>query len=295
MQEPLNGRSMLLPSRDDGGKAAHWRAGAGILFLLLAFTPHLIASTDSATNASATAVPASPSDGAGAPAEETLLLEVQINGHPTGLIGEFTLSHGLLSARPEELRNLGFKVPQSHPWEPGALIPLSYLPGLEYTLDLKNQVLRVTVVDSLLMPTLLLPVAREGAEDHRVIESGTGATLNYDIVNRFASGQTGANGSLDFRVFAPWGVTSWIGSRVLAPAPAQRAQTGRYALIRRTPSPMPTRCGATALATTSPAAFRGPVRFGWKVLRSARISVCAPISSLFPCRLPLARPQFPPL
>lgn len=220
---------MLLPSRDDGGKAAHWRAGAGILFLLLAFTPHLIASTDSATNASATAVPASPSEGAGAPAEETLLLEVQINGHPTGLIGEFILSHGLLSARPEELRNLGFKVPQSHPWEPGALIPLSYLPGLEYTLDLKNQVLRVTVVDSLLMPTLLLPVGREGAEDHRVIESGTGATLNYDIVNRFASGQTGANGSLDFRVFAPWGVTS---SDWLASAGASSGSTGANRAIR---------------------------------------------------------------
>ena len=38
-------------------------------------------------------------------------------------------------------------------------------------------------------------------------------TLNYDVVGTFASGQTGATGSLDLRSFAPWGIVSsdWLG------------------------------------------------------------------------------------
>src|SRR5438552_9568005 len=130
-------------------------------------------------------------DGAtGANADQTLLLDVDVNGHSIGMIGEFTLHRGKLMARPDELRDLGFRVPESR--APGLrdLIPLSDIPGLTFSLDLQNQVLHVTVSDSRLLPTVLQPMGRERSEGRRVIESGTGVTLNYDIVETIAGGQT---------------------------------------------------------------------------------------------------------
>ncbi len=44
-------------------------------------------------------------------ADETLLLEVVVNGYSTGKIGEFVMRDGALHARPEELRDLGIRVP----------------------------------------------------------------------------------------------------------------------------------------------------------------------------------------
>ena len=46
-------------------------------------------------------------------ADVTLLLEVLINGHSTGKIGEFTMHRGKLMARPAELTDLGFRLPES--------------------------------------------------------------------------------------------------------------------------------------------------------------------------------------
>ena len=43
----------------------------------------------------------------------TLLLEVLINGHSTGKIGEFTMHRGKLMTRPAELIDLGFRLPES--------------------------------------------------------------------------------------------------------------------------------------------------------------------------------------
>ena len=216
---------MLLPN-DHGGLAAKWLGSAGAFFVLLNLLPRLALATEPTTaiTTAVSAAPATPgatfpatptgtSAAAGANADQTLLLEVDVNGNPIGKIGEFTLRRGKLMARPDELRDLGFRVPESRAPGPGDLIPLSDLPGLTYVLDQKNQELHVTVSDSRLLPTVLLPVGREENENRRVIESGTGVTLNYDIVDTVASGQTGATGSLDLRGFSPWGVLSsgWLG------------------------------------------------------------------------------------
>ena len=109
-------------------------------------------------------------------------------------------------ARPDELRNLGFRVPLSQTSETGGLIALSDLPGVTYSIDQENQVLRVTASDSSLLPTVLQPYGREGEAGRRVIESGTGVMLNYDLVGTFASGQAGGSGTLDLRAFSPKGI-----------------------------------------------------------------------------------------
>jgi outer membrane usher protein len=213
---------------------AKWLRGAGFCLLLLANLPRLATASEAAAkttsevanSASSGAATASTTDAAPESATEAtfeeasdpnsdqkLLLEVWVNGRSIGKIGEFTLRRGKLMARPDELRDLGFRVPDSYASRPGTLVALSDLHGLTWTIDQKNQILRVTASDSALLPTLLQPVGREAPTGRRVIESGTGMTLNYDVAGTFASGQTGASASADLRSFAPWGIVSsdWLG------------------------------------------------------------------------------------
>jgi len=147
-----------------------------------------------------------PSVGADAGADEIVLLEVQVNGHSLGKFGEFTLRRGMLMARPDELHDLGFRVPETHHSSPNGLVALSDLPGLTWKMDQKNQELYVTANDGQLLPTRLEPDER--SDSHRLVESGTGATLNYDIAANYNGGKTGATGALDTRAFSPWGVAS---------------------------------------------------------------------------------------
>jgi outer membrane usher protein len=199
--------------------------------------------SDSASNAtagpasSAAAAPVS-SPASGAPAsgaassadsDQALYLDVAVNGRFIGKIGEFTLRHGKLMARRDELRDLRFRVPLSRASETGGLVPLSALPGLTYLLDEKNQLLQVTASDNALLPTVLLPIGMEDPGGRRVIESGTGVTLNYDTVATVSGGQTGGTGSLEMRGFSQLGILSseWLGY-----AGATLAATGSNTAIR---------------------------------------------------------------
>ena len=114
---------------------ARWLGCAAIVLLVMAFTSIPAVATGPVASSAA---PAAPSPATGADSDETLLLDVQVNGHSIGKIGEFTLRHGLLMARPDELRALGFRVPVSNASATGGLIGLSDLPGVAWTLDVKN-------------------------------------------------------------------------------------------------------------------------------------------------------------
>lgn len=203
---------------------------AGMFFLVATVMPRPVmageavpaVAPNSATEAPAEALPAAVTAGAIDPPNEkisdpnidkTLLLEVIINGYPTGKIGEFSWRHGKLMAQPTELTDLGFRVPVSVPVEPEGLIALSNLPGVIWNIDQRTQILHITASNASLLPTLLLPNGNKGQESPRVIESGTGMTLNYDIASTFAGGQNGVTGSLDLRGFSPRGIVSsdWLG------------------------------------------------------------------------------------
>lgn len=166
--------------------------------------------------------------GSSSTSSDTTLLEVIVNGHSTGKIGEFTLRHGLLYVRPDELRALGFRVPEKHVQREGGLIGLSSVPGIRWTIDVPKQQLLVTAVDEALIPSLLEPNMGETGR-RRPIESGTGITLNYDNVGSFAGGQNSGSGSFDLRSFASWGIvnTDW-----LAYAGAGSTTAGRMKAIR---------------------------------------------------------------
>ena len=160
---------------------------------------------------------------------DKLLLDVQINGYSTGKIGEFTLRNGKLLARSQELHDLGLRLPAAFLSTPNLLVALSDLPGVTYSIDEKKQILLITASDTALLPTLLLPEGIGEARGHRVIESGTGVTLNYDLVGTYANGESGGSGTLGFQAFSAKGVLS---SNWLAYAGAATSAAGSNTAIR---------------------------------------------------------------
>ena len=177
---------------------ARWLGSAEIVMIVMAVMPQLAAANGPVVFSS---TPATSASAAGSASDETLYLDVEVNGRFIGKIGEFTLRHGMLMARPDELSDLGFRVPVSRASQTGGFIALSDLPGLIWVLDAKNQVLQVTAGDSALLPNLLQPIGREPAGSRRVIESGTGVTLNYDTVGTFSGGRRGGSGSVEMTAF----------------------------------------------------------------------------------------------
>ena len=139
-------------------------------------------------------------------ADVALLLDVQVNGHAIGRIGMFSLRGESLLARRSELIALGFKVPAAETAGGDDLVPLSDLPDLSWRLDQASQVLHVTVDNARLIPTQLQNGAK--ADTGGAIQSGIGATLNYDLSGTSAAGQIIGGGLFDLRMFSPWGVAS---------------------------------------------------------------------------------------
>lgn len=160
-------------------------------------------------------------------ADQVLLLEVQVNGHSIDKVGEFTLRDGALMARPSELRDLALRAPVSRLSHPDDLIPLSALPGLTWRVDQKTQTLYITAANDGLLPTMVK--AEQRSTSKHKIESGTGMTLNYDIVDTFVGRHNGATGSLDLRAFSPWGVAS---SGLLVYAGGDTGGSGRKTTVR---------------------------------------------------------------
>ena len=209
----------LFQDRKHGNMAARWFCCAGILFLVFTNMPRLAVALEADASPSAAASPTElerdPGTAASSAAispDAPLLLEVQVNGRPTGNIGEFKLVHARLMARRDELRDLGFRIPATLAPDAHGLIALSDLPGVTWNIDLKNQVLYVKASDSALIPTLFMPDERIQEVGRREIVSGTGLTLNDDIVGTFSGGQAGVSGYIDLRGFAPWGTlnSDWL-------------------------------------------------------------------------------------
>ena len=200
-----------------------WLIFMWILVLSLAMTPRAASADD---------------DLAGRPADQELLLDVQINGQPIGKVGEFKLRNGKLMATPAELHDLGIRVPEFLRGNPGERFFCLNVAGLQWTLDEQNQIVKITANTGSLLPQVLQPGRWQTGEGRRKIESGTGLTLNYDVVSTFASGQAGATGSFDMRAFRRTVFSVPDGSGMPAHPRVGPASPGVCASIRRIPLPM---------------------------------------------------------
>jgi outer membrane usher protein len=136
---------------------------------------------------------------------QMLLLAVVVNDYSTGMIGEFFVDGGRLFANRDELSKLGFQIPATVPVASDGLIALSGLPNFTARIDHAEQMLYVTAGTEWLSPTIL---GARAAQTNYIVESGLGATLNYDLIATSVDGRRFGTGAFDFRAFSPWGVLS---------------------------------------------------------------------------------------
>ena len=153
-------------------------------------------------------------------AERQLVLEVVMNGRPTGRVGEFVERGGVLYARPSDLTELGFALPPdiAAGSEP---IPLSALPSVRAQVNEARQTLEVTVDDTALRPTEI-----GGASSVRLAPlsaAAYGAVLNYDILGTFTGQQNIGGALLDMRAFSPFGLLQATGLANITPYAEQKS------------------------------------------------------------------------
>jgi outer membrane usher protein len=140
-------------------------------------------------------------------AEETLLLEVRINGQASGKIGQFVQRDAMLLAQPDELTALGLRLPPAAELDAETPIALADFPGIVWRLDQPTQTLFITISNDRLLPLLVQPGTRS-ATPSAEIESGSGFTLNYDVVGIASQGSTAVTGLVELRAFSPHGIVS---------------------------------------------------------------------------------------
>ena len=137
-----------------------------------------------------------------------LLLEVELNQRPLGLLGDFQMdSQGRLSATAAELASLGFE-PARLPAQ-GGQVHLDQVAGLSYVYDEAGQRISITSAPQLMHETSV--DANPGLAAIALSQPATGALLNYDLLVNGAS-QDPLNpivaAQLDGRVFGRFGVLS---------------------------------------------------------------------------------------
>jgi len=151
-------------------------------------------------------------------ADSKLLLEMSVNGNLTGKIGEFVQRDGALLARPQELQDLGLRVPATVPVGADGLVSLAALPGITWKLDEGAQKLSVTASDDRLLPNMLNATAAAiGPAD---LQTGLGAMVNYDISATSVGSQRVGSGSGALVAFSPWGNVSFGMLGFLGSSPA---------------------------------------------------------------------------
>jgi outer membrane usher protein len=161
-------------------------------------------------------------------ANEVLQLAVIVNDRPTGQIGEFVIREGELFARWDELRSLGFQIPQGTRGSEGGLVALAGLTGFTARIEQSTQTLYVTTGNEWLTPALL---GQHGSPERFAVESSTGATLNYDLVGTAANGRKSGSGSADLRAFSRLGVLS-SGMIFFARSHPAGFQRGDFTIVR---------------------------------------------------------------
>ena len=185
---------------------------------MIALASSLLARAAVAGGLSADVATATPARANTTEATAPLLLEVFINGRDTGKIAEFVQRNDTLLLQAGDLEALGLRGPKPGD-DTGTLIPLTALTGLQYRVDALAQSLFITApTDSLLTKTL---AAAETGRVQAPIETGLGATLNYDLVGTRSGREDFLSGLFDLRGFSPWGIAS--SGVLVSPDPAAAA------------------------------------------------------------------------
>lgn len=162
------------------------------------------------------------STGAAAATDRTLVLEIILNGRPSGRVAEFVERDGLLFARKSDLSAVGLRVADGG--LESDLIRLSTLVSVHFYIDEASQNLEVTAGDIAFQVNELSTHA--GTLEEAVQPSATfGSVLNYDAVGIWSRGRPTVQALVDFKMFGRFGVVRNSGVLRLGRAEGQKAYT----------------------------------------------------------------------
>jgi outer membrane usher protein len=151
-------------------------------------------------------------------ADETLLLEVSINGRPTQLVGQFTKRGDALFSTAAELRSLGLKISGKD----DELIPVS---GFTSRIQLDQSTLKIDMdVPMTFLNTTDIKTLATSADKVPLAESSRGALVNYDLLVSDTAGVRNVGGYLDARYFYGSNVFSTTGLGYLGGSTAASAR-----------------------------------------------------------------------
>jgi outer membrane usher protein len=158
--------------------------------------------------APATVPAAAPEGGSESDQSEELLLEVFINGAPTGKIGEFVRRDGRLYSAAAELRDLGLRADAA---SGAAKLALADLPGVACRLSETDLKIYFEVEAAALIPHAI--GGRADADASPLRPGGTGLLINYDAAATVDRSGLSLSSLIEARAFS--GIVS-AGSRFIA-------------------------------------------------------------------------------
>lgn len=135
--------------------------------------------------------------------EAPTLLDVWVNGRAIGRIGEFDIRGNALAASTEELAELGL-APRVVAVD--GLAELVREPDFSWKIDSRSAAIYITAANNRLIPKNFS--ASKITAPARVIESGTGATISYDLTGLDTPSNRGISGLVEARAFSELGIVS---------------------------------------------------------------------------------------
>ena len=135
--------------------------------------------------------------------DASTLLDVWVNGRAIGKIGEFDIRGDALAASTAELAELGL-APRVVPVD--GLAELVRDSGFAWKIDARSAAIYFTAADNRLVSRSFS--ASKSAGPALLVESGTGATISYDITALDTPFGRGASGLVEARLFSRLGLLS---------------------------------------------------------------------------------------
>lgn len=146
------------------------------------------------------------------PEQQTLILEVRLNGALSAQLWQFELlADGTLATSAERLRLLGFDLARMGVSDEQPLVRLSDLPGVSYRYVDSAQSVEIDATDAALVPVVLDAGIAPRPIDPDKVEANFGVMLNYSLFADVSGSATTASGQYEARVLSPWGALTTSG------------------------------------------------------------------------------------
>ncbi|HEU4649897.1 MAG TPA: fimbria/pilus outer membrane usher protein [Croceibacterium sp.] len=151
------------------------------------------------------------------PEQQTLILEVRLNGATSPLLWQFELlPDGTLATSAERLRMLGFDLALLGVSGEQPLVKLTDLPGVSYRYLDSTQSIEIDAADAALVPVVLDAGIAPQPIDPGKVEANLGLMVNYSLFADVSQSDATGTGQYEVRLLSPWGALTTNGFATVA-------------------------------------------------------------------------------